>query len=145
MNAVKRLKNVHWYIENLISPNSSLIFSRAVRDKLLLNSEKFTQSRMYFWHSQLLKLMNNRIERVVNDSYEVFNEQFWSGNHEIIWPCLEDNVRNKHWRRQLTNHRSNFEKAIAELKEVQRLNEDKVKLIAALRDELSLATNLLES
>ncbi len=122
------------------------MFHRALRDALLFEDKDFTYSRRYFWAYQTLGVMNDRLRAILDAYYKVFTEDIWTGMHKTIWILPDPDLpRNVYWRKRLASLRKSFEKAVAELEDVVKENDDRRKEVRSLREQLYSGTSVLES
>ncbi|KAI9725128.1 MAG: hypothetical protein M1828_003470 [Chrysothrix sp. TS-e1954] len=145
-DARKRLHEVNKRISEMVEPPVDFMFNEGVRDKLLFEDKHFTYSRRYFWAYQSLGIMNQDIHQMVTSFRETFKEHVWNGSNKIIWPG-EETVSSRHaqWRRRMANIRKDLDGEMERLLDIQRMNEDKIKEIKGLRDNLFSGTSVLES
>ncbi|KAK4695499.1 hypothetical protein P7C71_g2261, partial [Lecanoromycetidae sp. Uapishka_2] len=143
-DAQKRLKDVYNRISDLIKTPADFMFREKIRDKLLFEDDQYTYSRRYFWAYQSLAIMNEDIKEMLIAYRDTFDDKFWDGTNKVIWPS-DDSPRHKHWRKRMDNFRNNIEKEVKGLEEIDRLNDEKMKEIKALRENLFSGTSVMES
>lgn len=145
-DAQKRLREVYKRISELVSTPPDFMFRQSVRDKLLFEDDEFTYSRRYFWAYQSLAIMNEDIQEMISAYRHSFAENVWNGSDKIIWPGDESSPeRYKHWRKRMASIREDIETQIRGLELIDRLNDEKMKEIKSLRDNLFSGTSVLES
>ena len=145
-DAQKRLREVYRRISELVATPPDFMFRQSVRDKLLFEDDEFTYSRRYFWAYQSLGVMNEDIQEMISAYHNTFSENVWSGTDKIIWPN-DDSLpsRYTHWRKRMAKIRRDIEAEIHGLELINRLNEEKMKEVRSLRDNLFSGTSVLES
>ena len=143
-DARKRLMEVYHRISALVKTPADFMFKMKVRDKLLFEDDQYTYSRRYFWAYQSLAIMNEDIKEMLIAYRENFDDKFWVGTDKLIWPS-DDSLKHRHWRKRMANFRIDIEKEIQGLEEVDRLNDEKMKEIKALRENLFSGTSVMES
>ena len=145
-DAQKRLREVYKRISELVSTPPDFMFRLSVRDKLLFEDGDFTYSRRYFWAYQSLGIMNEDIQEMISAYRHSFTENVWNGSDKIIWPGDESSPsRFAHWRQRMAAIRRDIESEIRGLELIDRLNDEKMKEIKNLRDNLFSGTSVLES
>ena len=144
-DAQKRLMDVYNRISDLVTTPADFMFRQDVRDKLLFEDDEFTYSRRYFWAYQSLAIMNEDIKEMLIAYKESFTEAVWNGTSRIIWPGDEKSARHIHWRKRMAVIRKDIERELRGLEEIDKLNDEKMKEIKALRDNLFSGTSVLES
>lgn len=147
-DAVKRLTAIHKAVTDLVKPPVDFIFSLSTRDKLLFEDSEFTYSRRYFWAFNTLGVMNEDIEDMMTSYYEAFKDSVWDGTDKIIWPgSAEANASAKHtnWHKKMKRLRADIEEQMNHLREAHRLNEDRMKYVKNLHNNLFNGTSVLES
>lgn len=144
-DAQKRLMEVYHRISDLVRTPSDFMFREAVRDKLLFEDDEFTYSRRYFWAYQSLAIMNEDIKEMLISYKSTFTESVWNGTSKIIWPGDENSARHIHWRKRMKLIRQDIERELRGLEEIDALNDEKMKEIKGLRDNLFSGTSVLES
>ena len=143
-DAQKRLMDVYYRISDLVTTPADFMFKRDIRDKLLFEDDQYTYSRRYFWAYQSLAIMNEDIKEMRIAYQEDFDDKFWNGTNRIIWPS-DDSQRHVHWRKRMKGLRQDIEKEIRGLEDIDRLNDEKMKEIKALRENLFSGTSVMES
>lgn len=143
-DAQKRLMDVYNRISDLVKTPADFMFKRDIRDNLLFEDDQYTYSRRYFWAYQSLAIMNEDIKEMRIAYQATFDDKFWSGMNKVVWPS-DDSERHKHWRKRMANFRNDIEKEIRGLEEIDRLNDEKMKEIEALRENLFSGTSVMES
>lgn len=145
-DAQKRLLEVYKRISELVTTPADFMFRQDVRDKLLFEDDEFTYSRRYFWAYQSLGIMNEDIQEMVNAYRTTFTEDVWNGTDKIIWPGDESaSSRHAHWRKRMAAIREDIELEIEGLEDVEERNQDKMKEVKTLRENLFSGTSVLES
>ena len=144
-DAQKRLMDVYNRISDLVTTPPDFMFQQSLRDKLLFEDDEFTYSRRYFWAYQSLAIMNEDIKEMIIAYKSTFTESVWNGTNRIIWPGDENSARHVHWRKRMALIRKDIEKELKGLEEIDRLNDEKMKEIKGLRDNLFSGTSVLES
>ncbi|KAB8345867.1 hypothetical protein FH972_022922 [Carpinus fangiana] len=145
-DARKRLRDVYIRVGDLVEPPPNFIFDANVRDRLLFEDKSFTYSRRYFWAYQTLSIMNQDITEMVESYRETFKDSVWDGSNKIIWPGeSSQSSRYNAWRKRMSRLRRDIDYEIDKLEEVRVLNENKMKDIKALRDNLFSGTSVMES
>ena len=89
--------------------------------------------------------MNEDIHDIINNYYQSFTPRVWDGTHKIVWPSNVEDARQKAWKNRLKTHRMKLEETIADLKAVKSANEDTMKTIKNLRENLFSGTSVKES
>ncbi len=117
---------------------------REIRDKLLFEDDQYTFSRRYFWAYQSLAIMNEDIKEMHIAYQDTFDDKFRSGTNKVVWPS-DNSQRHKHWGKRMAKLRTDIEKEIIGLDEIDRLNDEKMKEIKALGENLSGGTSVMES
>lgn len=145
-DAQKRLMEVYNRISDLVRSPPDFMFKQSVRDKLLFDDVDFTFIRLYFWAQRSLSIMNEDINEMISAYRRTFTENVWNGSDKIIWPGDEtESRRYAHWRRRMTGIRKDIEHEIRGLEDINRLNDEKIKQMKDLRDNLFSGTSVLES
>ena len=144
-DAQKRIMDVYHRISDLVTTPADFMFSQDTRDKLLFEDDQFTYSRRYFWAYQSLAIMNEDIKEMKHAYTSTFTEAVWSGHSRIVWPGDENSARHMHWRKRMANIRKEIEAEIRGLDKIDFLNDEKMKEIKALRENLFSGTSVLES
>lgn len=144
-DAQKRLMEVYNRISDLVTTPPEFMFKQSIRDKLLFEDDEFTYSRRYFWAYQSLAIMNEDIKEMIFAYKSTFTEGVWNGTNRIIWPGDENSARHIHWRKRMEMIRKDIERELRGLEEIDRLNDEKMKEIKGLRDNLFSGTSVLES
>lgn len=122
------------------------MFKSAIRDKLLFEDSGFTNSRRYFWAFQTLGTMNQSIKAMIDAYEDTFTKDVWEGRHKTLWPLIDINSgRNSYWRKRMASLKRDFESEIQALKIIVQENDDRMKDIKNLRDNLFSGTSVLES
>ncbi len=145
-DAQKRLMEVYNRISDLVRSPPEFMFKQSIRDRLLFEDDDFTYIRRYFWAQQSLGIMNEDINEMINAYKRTFTDNVWHGSDKIIWPG-DDNQSSRyaHWRRRMAGLREDIEHEIHGLEEINQLNNEKIKEIKGLRDNLFSGTSVLES
>lgn len=145
-DAQKRLLEVYKRISELVTTPGDFIFRQDVRDKLLFEDDDFTYSRRYFWAYQSLGIMNEDIQEMFNAYRMTFTDDVWNGSDKIIWPGDEStSSRHAHWRKRTAVIREDIEREIESLEEIEERNQEKMKEVKTLRENLFSGTSVLES
>ena len=145
-DAQKRLTEVYNRISDLVRSPPDFMFRQSIRDKLLFEDDDFTYIRRYFWAQQSLGIMNEDINEMISAYKKTFTDSVWNGSDKIIWPGDEtQSTRYAHWRTRMADLRKDIEHEIRGLEDINRLNDEKIKEITALRDNLFSGTSVLES
>lgn len=145
-DAQKRLMEVYNRISDLVRSPPEFMFQQSIRDRLLFEDDDFTYIRRYFWAQQSLGIMNEDINEMISAYKMTFTDDVWNGSDKIIWPGDESqSSRYAHWRRRMASLRKDIEHEIRGLEEIDRLNDEKIKEIKGLRDNLFSGTSVLES
>lgn len=144
-DAQKRLMEVYNRISDLVTTPPEFMFKQSIRDKLLFEDDEFTYSRRYFWAYQSLAIMNEDIKEMLIAYKTTFTESVWTGTHKFIWPGDENSARHIHWRKRMELIRKDIERELRGLEEIDKLNDEKMKEIKGLRDNLFSGTSVLES
>lgn len=145
-DAQKRLMEVYSRISDLVRSPPEFMFKQSIRDRLLFEDDDFTFIRRYFWAQQSLGIMNEDINEMISAYRMTFTDNVWNGSDKIIWPGDEtQSSRYAHWRRRMAGLRKDIEHEICGLEEIDRLNDEKIKEIKGLRDNLFSGTSVLES
>lgn len=143
-DAQKRLMDVYNRISDLVTIPADFMFRHEIRDKLLFEDDQYTYSRRYFWVYQSLAIMNEDIKEMHIAYQDTFDDKFWSGTNKVVWPS-DNSQRHKHWGKRMAKLRTDIEKEIRGLDEIDRLNDEKMKEIKALRENLFSGTSVMES
>lgn len=134
----------------LLTPNvhtqNQFIFDVKLRDKLLFEDKDFTYSRRYFWAYNSLGVINDGI-KAMRDAYtDTFNDDFWTGRHQTLWPLLElSSTESLNYLDKLSSLRYELNKAVEDLEKVQFKNERLRKEIMSLREQLFSGSSVKES
>ena len=145
-DAQKRLLEVYKRISQLVTAPPDFMFREDVRDKLLFEDDHFTYSRRYFWAYQSLGIMNEDIQEMINAYRTTFTDSVWNGSDKIIWPGDEAaSSRHAHWRKRMANIREDIDLEIERLEEIEDKNQEKMKEVKNLRENLFSGTSVLES
>ncbi len=145
-DAQKRLMEVYNRISDLVRSPAEFMFKQSIRDRLLFEDDDFTYIRRYFWAQQSLGIMNEDINEMISAYRRTFTENVWNGSDKIIWPGdAFQSSRYAHWRRRMADLRNEIELEIHGLEQIDRLNDEKIKEIKGLRDNLFSGTSVLES
>ena len=145
-DAQKRLKEVYNRISDLVRSPPEFMFKQSIRDRLLFEDDDFTYIRRYFWAQQSLGIMNEDINEMITAYKTTFTDDVWTGSDKIIWPGDEtQSSRYAHWRKRMAGLRKDIEYEIRGLEEIDQLNDEKIKEIKGLRDNLFSGTSVLES
>lgn len=75
---------------------------------------------------------------------DTFDDKFWSRTNKVVWPG-DNSQRHEHWGKRMAKLRTDIEKEIRGLDEIDRLNDEKMKEIKALRENLFSGTSVMES
>jgi hypothetical protein len=122
------------------------MFKSDIRDKLLFEDSKFSNSRRYFWAFQTLGTMNQSIKAMIDAYEDTFTKDVWEGRHKTLWPLADTNSgRNAYWRKRMASLKRDFESEMQALKIIVQENDDRRKDIKNLRDNLFSGTSVLES
>ena len=90
--------------------------------------------------------MNEDINEMISAYRRTFTDDVWNGSDKIIWPGDETQSScYAHWRKRMAGLRKDIEHEIYGLEEIDRLNDEKIKDIKGLRDNLFSGTSVLES
>jgi hypothetical protein len=146
-DAAKRLLEVYKAITDLVEPPPDFIFNLETRDDLLFEDSEFTYSRRYFWAGQTLGIMNQDIRDMIESYEEVFKDNVWDGTNKIIWPAgdASGSSRQAHWNRRLALLRSGIDHEISKLRQVEELNDRRMRVIKGLHANLFSGTSVHES
>ena len=145
-DAQKRLMEVYSRISDLVRSPPEFMFKQSIRDRLLFEDDDFTYIRRYFWAQQSLGIMNEDINEMISAYKGTFRDDVWNGSDKIIWPGDESqSSRYAHWRRRMASLRKDIEHEIRGLEQIDQLNDEKIKEIKGLRDNLFSGTSVLES
>ncbi|KAI4161609.1 MAG: hypothetical protein LQ342_004750 [Letrouitia transgressa] len=145
-DAQKRLTEVYNRISDLVRMPPNFMFNRDVRDRLLFEDDDFTFSRRYFWAHQSLGIMNEDIQEMVLSYKNCFTDPVWDGSSKLIWPGDESaSSRYANWRKRMKVIRVDIEEEIRGLERIAEMNNEKMKEIKNLRDNLFSGTSVLES
>ena len=145
-DAQKRLMEVYNRISDLVRSPPEFMFKQSIRDRLLFEDDDFTYIRRYFWAQQSLGIMNEDINEMISAYKRTFTDDVWNGSDKIIWPGDENqSSRYAHWRRRMAGLRRDIEHEIRGLEQIDQLNDEKIKEIKGLRDNLFSGTSVLES
>ncbi|KAL8743959.1 MAG: hypothetical protein Q9190_003742 [Brigantiaea leucoxantha] len=145
-DAHKRLLEVYNRISDLVRMPPNFMFNQTVRDRLLFEDDEFTYSRRYFWAHQSLGIMNEDIQEMCSSYRKSFTDSVWDGSSKIIWPGDETaSSRYANWRKRMKDIRIDIENEIHGLEKMAETNNEKMKEIKNLRDNLFSGTSVLES
>lgn len=145
-DAQKRLMEVYHRISDLVRSPPDFMFKQSIRDRLLFEDDDFTYIRRYFWAQQSLGIMNEDINEMISAYKRTFTTSVWNGSDKIIWPGDESqSSRYAHWRKRMDGLRKDIEHEIRGLEQIDHLNDEKIKEIKSLRDNLFSGTSVLES
>ena len=144
-DAQKRITEVYTRISNLVTTPPNFMFKRATRDKLLFEDDEFTMSRRYFWAYQSLAVLNEDIKEMINAYRTNFKESIWTGQSRVIWPGDENSPRYANFLKRMESIRQDIEREIRGLEKIDHDNDEKMKEIKALRENLFSGTSVLES
>ena len=145
-DAQKRLMEVYHRISDLVRSPPEFMFKQSIRDRLLFEDDDFTYIRRYFWAQQSLGIMNEDINEMITAYKKTFTDSVWNGSDKIIWPGDEaQSSRYAHWRKRMAGLRKDIEHEITGLEQIDQLNDEKIKEIKGLRDNLFSGTSVLES
>jgi Mg2+ and Co2+ transporter CorA len=91
--------------------------------------------------------MNQDIRDMIETYEEVFKDNVWDGTNKIIWPAgdASGSSRQAHWNRRLALLRSGIDHEISKLRQVEELNERRMRVIKGLHDNLFSGTSVHES
>ena len=140
-DAQTRLTNVYISISRLVKVPPDFLFNQDVRNKLLLEDNSLTYTRINFWSYQSLASINEDIKTILTAYRDTFTDSVWGGFSGIIWPVGETSTRNINWREQMTAIKNDVERELQELESIRKLNYEKMKEINALRDNLDSGTS----
>ncbi|KAL8952024.1 MAG: hypothetical protein Q9222_002043 [Ikaeria aurantiellina] len=143
-DAHKRLMSIHHSISELVSTPADSMFRRGWTDRLFFDDDDFSYLRRYTWASQILSAMSETIHEMRITYQENFTAEFWDGTSKTIWPTVES-MRHHYWRKRMSALRMDIEKQIHGLEALERLNNEKTREIATLRQNLSSSTSVVES
>lgn len=122
------------------------MFDPRLRDKLLFEDKHFTYIRRYFWAFNTLAVVNNGIKAMIDAYVTNFDDNFWAGSHSVLWPhAAPDSPEGIAYRERMASLRTELEKVVHELGEVQKRNERTRKEIENLRDQLFSGSSIKES
>lgn len=76
---------------------------------------------------------------------ETFSNDFWEGKSATIWPLFEDSPRNNCWKTRLQRLKAEFDQVTAELRVLQRKNDERRHEIEYLQEHLFSGTSIRES
>ncbi|KAI5462323.1 cora-like Mg2+ transporter protein-domain-containing protein [Mariannaea sp. PMI_226] len=145
-DAGKRNQNLHELITKLITAKTEFMFDPKVRDKLLFEDKHFTYIRRYFWAYNTLAVVNTSIKAMMSAYVDTFTDEFWAGNHPILWPHSEpESLAGVAYREHMNTLRRELDKVVRELGEVLKRNERTRKEIENLRDQLFSGSSIKES
>ena len=145
-DAQKRLTEVYNKISDLVRSPPDFMFKQTIRDRLLFEDDDFTYTRRYFWAQQSLGIMNEDIDEMISAYKRTFTNNVWNGSDKIIWPGDENqSSRYAHWRKRMVGLRKDIEHEIRGLEQIHQLNDEKIKEIKGLRDNLFSGTSVMES
>ncbi|QLI67606.1 uncharacterized protein G6M90_00g043920 [Metarhizium brunneum] len=145
-DAGRRNQILHEKITKLITPPTEFMFDRRLRDKLLFEDKHFTYIRRYFWAYNTLAVINTGIKAMVGAYFDTFTDDFWPGNHPVLWPHPSpSSPEGEAYLAKMALLRRELEKAVAELGEVLKRNERTRKEIENLRDQLFSGSSIKES
>lgn len=89
--------------------------------------------------------MNEDIKEMIFAYRNTFTASVWNGTNKIIWPGDGNSARHIHWRKRMELIRKDIGREICGLEEINKLNDEKMKEIKGLRDNLFSGTSVLES
>ncbi|KAL2210872.1 hypothetical protein CC79DRAFT_1331269 [Sarocladium strictum] len=145
-DAGRRTQQLHEHITKLITPPTEFIFNRYLRDRLLFEDKHFSYIRRYFWAYNTLAVINTGIKAMVSAYADNFNDDFWEGTHQLLWPHPEPHSpEGLAYAEKMASVRRELEKTVSELGEVLKRNERTRKEIENLRDQLFSGTSIRES
>lgn len=122
------------------------MFDPRLRDKLLFEDKHFTYIRRYFWAFNTLAVVNNGIKAMIDAYVDNFDDNFWAGSHSVLWPHeAPDSPEGIAYRERMAALRTELEKVVRDLGEVQKRNERTRKEIENLRDQLFSGSSIKES
>lgn len=122
------------------------MFDPRLRDKLLFEDKHFTYIRRYFWAYNTLAVINTGIKAMVAAYVDTFNDDFWAGNHPLLWAHpAPDSPECAEYRGRMGLLRTELDKVVSELGEVLKRNERTRKEIENLRDQLFSGSSIKES
>ncbi|KAL8708048.1 MAG: hypothetical protein Q9220_007044 [cf. Caloplaca sp. 1 TL-2023] len=139
-----RLLSIHHRISDLVSAPTDSMFRRDGTDRLFFDDDDFSYLRKYSWASQALATMSETIHEMRITYQETFTADFWDGTSRTIWPTAES-PRHRYWRKRMNKLRMNIESQIQDLEALERLNNEKTREIATLRQNLFSGTSVVES
>ena len=129
----KRLMDVYNRTSDLVTTPPEFMSKQSISDKLLFEDDAFTYSLRYFWAYQSLAIMNEDIKEMILAYNSMFVNNVWNGTNWIIWLGDENSARHVHWRKRMGLIRKDIEKGLNGLEEIDRLNNEKMKEIKALK------------
>ena len=142
-DAQKRFMEIQRRISNLVSASSDFMFRRSVRDRLFFDDANFSYLRKFFWAFQALSTMNDIIYEMRTTYQQTFDDDFWEGTNYIHW-SVGPSTRQLVWRKRMKAFRLGIEKEIHGLEDIIRVNDEKLKEISALRQNLFSGTSVME-
>lgn len=78
--------------------------------------------------------------------FDTFTDEFWSGSHPLLWPHpAPTSPEGLAYKDKMALLRTELEKAVTDLKEILKCNEDTRKEIENLRDQLFSGSSIKES
>ena len=144
-DAQKRLTEVYTRISNFVTTPSEFMFKQATRDKLLFEDDEFTMSRRYFWAYQSLAILNEDIKEMIHAYRSNFTESIWTGQSRVIWPGDGRSPRYANFLKRMESIKKEIDIEIRGLERIDHENDEKMKEIKALRENLFSGTSVLES
>ena len=142
-DAQTRFMEIQRRISDLVSTPSDFMFRRSVRDRLFFDDANFSYLRKFFWAFQALSTMNDIIYEMRTSYQQAFDDDIWEGNNHIIW-SVGFSPRHPDWLKRMKDCRLGIEKEIRGLEDIIRVNDEKLKEISALRQNLFSGTSVME-
>lgn len=134
--------NIHDRISGLVTPPPDFLFDQATRDRLLFEVEgDFLHTKRYFWVYQSLALMNKEIEDILTAYRCTFTHEVWEGFSKTFWPSDLLTPKHAYWRKRIDAIKKDIEKSLGQWEKLERLNQDKMREIDGLRDNISSGTS----
>lgn len=122
------------------------MFEPKLRDKLLFEDKHFTYIRRYFWAFNTLAVVNTGIKAMMSAYLDTFTDDFWAGEHPILWPHPHPHSpAGIAYREHMGTLRRELDKVVRELGDVLKRNERTRKEIENLRDQLFSGSSIKES
>ncbi|KAK1754053.1 cora-like Mg2+ transporter protein-domain-containing protein [Echria macrotheca] len=136
-NAIRRYRLIHKRIKDLIIPPRRLIHDSFLRDHVQFEDPKLTFSRQYFWAYNALTIINATIQGMRDTYSETFNDEFWAGRHETLWPHPDPHSpAGKAYVARLLPLRKKLEDSVQTLQLLHDENEQTREQIHGLREQL---------